>query len=387
MVKSFDVAVLGVGGIGSAACYHLARAGLRVLGIEQFSIPHSRGSSHGVTRILREGLHENETYVPLVRRALELWRDLERIGGTRLFYQTGSLDIGLPDSSIIVGSLNSCRRWAISHQVFSASDLRRRYTVLRPYDEMVAIFQPGSGFVLAEGSISAHVNGACAHGAEIHGHEKMIRWESTETSFVIQTTHDRYEAGQIVFSVGAWAAKLGAYGVRVRPERAILGWFQPTNNAALFEVGSLPVWIIDSPDGGHFYGLPVFGIPGFKVGRLSRNLEEVDPDLPLREPDFQDEQDLRQFLEKHFPDANGSVLSMQAAFFEHSPDRHFIIGELPDLPGAWVVAGLSGHGFKYASALGELAKDLVVHRKSGYDLSPFRLDRFSLHRSKISKDL
>ena len=375
-MRTFDVAVLGVGGIGSAACYHLARTGLRVVGIEQFSIPHSRGSSHGVTRILREGLHENETYVPLVRRALELWRELEKTSGTQLFYQTGSLDIGLPESSIVVGSLNSCQRWSIPHESFTASELRRRYPVLRIYDEMVAVFQPNSGFVLAEGSITAHVNGACDHGAEIHGHEKMIGWEANGDGYAIQTTHDRYEVGQIVFTVGAWASKVTGISVQVRPERAVLGWFQPKENAARFGVGSLPVWIIDSPDGGHFYGLPIFGIPGFKLGRLSRNLDEVDPDLPLLEPDSRDEQDLRQFLEKHFPDANGSLLSMQTAFFEHSPDRHFIIGELPDFPGAWVIAGLSGHGFKYASALGELAKDLLVKRKSGYDLSPFRLDRF-----------
>ena len=375
-MKTFDVAVLGVGGIGSAACYHLARAGLRVLGIEQFSIPHSRGSSHGVTRILRQGLHENEAYVPLVRRALELWGELEKTGGTQLFYRTGSLDIGLPKSAIVTRSLNACRRWSIPHEQFTAVELRRRYPVLRPYDEMVGIFQPGSGFVLAEGSITAHVNGACDHGAEIHGCEKVVRWRANQTGYVIETAHSRYEVGQIVFTVGAWAAKVLGSAVRIRPERAVLGWFQPTTNAALFGVGSLPVWIVDSPDGGHFYGLPIFGIPGFKLGRLSVNLDEVDPDLPLREPDSSDERDLRQFLEKHFPDANGWLLSMQTAFFEHSPDRHFIIGELPNFAGAWIIAGLSGHGFKYASALGELAKDLVVERKGGYDLFAFRLDRF-----------
>ena len=155
----------------------------------------------------------------------------------------------------------------------------------------------------------------------------------------------------------------------------MLGWFQPITNAAQFE--SLPVWIIDSPQAGHFYGLPIYGIPGFKLGRLSTNLDEVDPDAPLSEPDSNDEKDFRQFLARHFPDANGPVLSMQTALFEHSPDRQFILGGLPDYPGAWVIAGLSGHGFKYASALGELAKDLVVHGKCNYDLTPFRLDRFT----------
>ncbi|HEX4201751.1 MAG TPA: N-methyl-L-tryptophan oxidase [Chthoniobacterales bacterium] len=374
-MKVFDVAVLGVGGIGSAACYHLARAGLRVLGIEQFSIPHARGSSHGITRILRQGLHENEVYVPLVRRGLELWRDLEKTSSIQLFYQTGSLDIGQPESSIVTRSLNSCRRFDVPYEELTADDLRRRYPVLSVDNEMVGIHQPGSGFVLAEASITAHVNAACACGAEIHGHEKMTRWAANQSGYTIETTHDRYEAGQIVFTLGAWVQKVVGKTIRVRPERAVLGWFQPRKNAALF--GSLPVWIIDSPQAGHFYGLPIFGIPGFKLGRLSVNLAEVDPDTPLAEPDSRDEKDLRQFLEKHFPDANGPVLSMQTALFEHSPDRQFIIDGLPGFQGAWVIAGLSGHGFKYASGLGELAKDLVVYGKSKYDLTAFRLDRFT----------
>jgi sarcosine oxidase len=373
-VKVFDVAVIGVGGIGSAACYHLARAGIRVLGIEQFSIPHARGSSHGITRILRLGLHENEVYVPLVRRALELWQDLEKASGGQLFFRTGSLDIGLPNSPIVTQSLNSCRRWDIPCEELTAVDLRRRYPVLQLDNEMVAVLQPGSGFVLAESAIVAHVNAALVSGAEIHGHEKLIRWEASQSGYTIETTHDRFQVGQVVFTVGAWIRKVVGGVVRVRPERAVLGWFQPRKNQTLF--GSLPVWIVDSPQVGHFYGLPIFGIPGFKLGRLSVNLDEVDPDVPLAEPNANDENDLRQFLSRYFPDANGPVLSMQTAMFEHSPDRQFIIGGLPGFPGAWVIAGLSGHGFKYASALGELAKDLVVHGRSNYDLTPFRLDRF-----------
>jgi sarcosine oxidase len=270
--------------------------------------------------------------------------------------------------------LNSCRRWDIQHEELTAVDLRRRYPVLELDDEMVGIHQPGSGFVLAEASITAHVNAAFGCGAEIHGHEKMTRWEANQSGYTIETTHDRYEVGQVVFTLGAWVQKVVGRTIRVRPERAVLGWFQPRANVALF--GSLPVWIIDSPQVGHFYGLPIFGIPGFKLGRLSVSLDEVDPDSPLAEPDSRDEKDLRRFLEKHFPDANGPVLSMQTALFEHSPDRQFIIDGLPGYQGAWVIAGLSGHGFKYSSALGELAKDLVVHGKSNYDLTAFRLDRF-----------
>jgi len=213
------------------------------------------------------------------------------------------------------------------------------------------------------------------HGAEIHGHERLVDWERRDGHFVLRTDRGAYEAGQIVFTTGAWIGKM--LRVPVEAERNVLGWFSVGLNAATFAPSRLPVWIVDSEAHGHFYGFPVHGVPGFKLGRLRHTpLPGVDPDLPREEVCAADEADLRQFVAKYFPAANGPVLSMITCFFENSPDRAPIIDSIPDVPGAWVVGGFSGHGFKYSSAIGEVVRDLVTRAESAFDLTRFRASRF-----------
>ncbi len=378
-MKTFDVAVLGVGGMGSAACHRLAEAGQRVLGIDRFSIPNTRGSSHGATRILRLGLHESAKYVPLVLRAVELWDELGERSGQQIFHPVGSLDISAPERAIFQGSLRSCQTCDIAHEVLDAAEIRRRHPAIHPAPEMQAVFQPGSGFVVPEAAISAQVNLALEAGAEIHGHERVFGWEKISGAYVIQTDRGRYEAGQIVITAGAWIGKLlAAHNIPVTAERCVLGWFAPTRNAPSFSEDRLPVWIVDSEKTGHFYGFPVHGIPGFKLGRLRETPSDAaDPELPRREPDHEDETDLRDFLREIFPDADGPVLSMETCFFENTPDRSPIIDRVPGEDGIWVIGGFSGHGFKYASAIGEVARDLVLEGESAFDLTPFRAHRFA----------
>lgn len=376
-MKAFDVAVLGVGGMGSSACFHLASAGLRVLGIEQFSIPNTRGSSHGATRILRLGLHESARYVPLVLRAVELWRELGARTGQQLFHAVGSLDVSQPGNAIFQGSLQACRTCGIEHEVLEAAEIRTRFPALQAPADFRAVYQPGSGFVLPEAAISSHVNLALELGAEIHGHERLLGWERRGGAFVIETDRDRYEAGQIVLTAGAWIGKLLPQ-MPVVPERNVLGWFAPRKNFGSFVPGRLPVWIIDSPRTGHFYGFPAHGVPGFKLGRLREEPSPpVDPDLPRREPGREDEQEMRTFIRECFPDADGPVLSMETCFFENTPDRAPIIDRLPGEEGFWVLGGFSGHGFKYSSAIGEIASDLVRQGGCRFDLSSFKADRFA----------
>jgi sarcosine oxidase len=376
-MKSFDVAVLGVGGMGSAACLRLAEAGRSVLGVERFSIPNTRGSSHGATRILRLGLHESAKYVPLVRRAVELWDELGARTDQQIFHRIGSLDISTPEGPIFRGSLGACERCDIPHEVLDAREIRARHPALNPAPDMMAVFQPGSGFVVPEAAITAHVNLALAEGAEIHGHERVLGWTGREGNFVIKTDRDRYAAAQIVVTSGAWLGKL-LPTMPVAAERCVLGWFAPARNAGNFGEDRLPVWIVDSPTTGHFYGFPIHGIPGFKLGRLRETPgAAVDPDLPRREPDAEDEADIRQFLREIFPDADGPVLSMETCFFENTPDRSPIIDRAPGQDGVWAIGGFSGHGFKYASAIGEVARDLVVKGECAFDLRPFRADRFA----------
>jgi sarcosine oxidase len=376
---TYDLAVIGVGGMGSAVAAHAAGRGLSVLGLEQFSIPNTRGSSHGATRILRLGLHEGPTYVPLVLRALELWLELGEKIGAPIFHRSGGLDIGLPTSSVIKGSRGACAKFDIEHEILDAADTARRFPAINPAPDMVTVFQPGSGFVLPELAISAHVNLALERGAEIHGHERVLGWESQSGKYEIRTDRGRYEAAQVVFSAGAWIGKLLAKkSIPVLPERTVLGWFSPRANARNFQPDHLPVWIVDAPKVGHFYGFPIHGIPGFKLGRLREvPLPAVDPDLHRREPGGEDEADMRSFIREIFPDADGPVLSMETCFFENSPDRTPIIDRVPGEEGAWMVGGFSGHGFKFCSAVGELMADLVTGKPAGVDLTPFRFSRFT----------
>ena len=374
--RSFDVAVIGVGGMGSSACYHLSRAGLKVLGIEQFGVPNTRGSSHGATRILRLGLHESTKYVPLVMRAVELWDEMGALTGEPLFHRIGSLDISTPERAIFSGSRTACEECAITHEVLTSSELRKRYPAIFPDEKMMGVFQPGSGFLLPEASITAHANLAMANGAEIHGHERLLSWEKEGDHFSLKTDRAIYEVGQVVFTTGAWLGKL--LNLPVEAERTVLGWFSPVGDATALSEDKLPVWILDSEECGHFYGFPIHGIPGFKLGRLRETPSPaVDPDKLRIEPDSVDEADMRQFVSRYFPSANGPILSMAACFFENTPDRSPIIDAVPGVEGAWVLGGFSGHGFKYASVTGEIAKDLVLSGSSTQNLAPFRAVRFS----------
>jgi sarcosine oxidase len=378
-METYDLAVIGVGGMGSAIVAHAAARKLKVLGIEQFSIPNIRGSSHGATRILRLGLHEGPTYVPLVLRAMELWKQLGEKIGTPIFHNCGGLDVALPDSRIFKGSKAACEKFGIAHEILDAAETSRRFPAIQPGADLLTVYQPGSGFVLPELAVTTHVNLALEVGAEIHGHERALHWESRNGRYLIRTDRSAYEARQIIFSAGAWIGKLLAeQNVPVAPERTVLGWFSPKANLSNFKPNRLPIWIVDLPEFGHFYGFPIYGIPGFKLGRL-REIPSpaIDPDLARREPDFEDEADMRHFVKKVFPDADGPILSMETCFFENSPDRAPIIDRLPGESGAWIAGGFSGHGFKFCSAVGELMTDLVTTGSSRYDLSPFRLSRFA----------
>ena len=365
--------------MGSAIAAHASARGLKVLGLDQFSIPNTRGSSHGATRILRLGLHEGPTYVPLVLRAVELWRELGEKIGTPIFHSCGGLDVGPPGSSIPTNSQRSCEKFNIAHEVLDASETARRFPAMRPQADMIAVYQPGSGFVLPELAISSHVNVALESGAEIHGFERVLGWEPFHDRFKLRTDRGTYEARQIVFASGAWTGKLLAeHQVPVVPERTVLGWFAPRARLDSFQPDRLPIWIVDVPEIGHFYGFPIHGVPGFKLGRL-REIPSpaIDPDLLRREPDLEDEDDMRSFIREIFPDADGPVLAMETCFFENSPDRVPIIDRLPGAQGAWVVGGFSGHGFKFCSAVGEVVADLVTGKAPTFDLGPFQLSRFT----------
>src|SRR4051794_4671121 len=375
-MERFDVIVAGVGGHGSAAVMELARRGSRVLGLDRSSIPNERGSSHGVNRIIRLAYAEDPRYVPLLRRAYERWRELETAAGEQLLWITGGIDAGTPDSEHVRGALESARVHDLPHEVLSAVQVHRRFPGYALSEEMVGLYQPESGFVASERAIVAHVNQALAHGAEIHAHEPITTWHVTDDGVRVETEQGSYLAGQLVLTAGAWVGKvapqLASFFV---PQRQVLIWTQPTVPAE-FALGSFPVFILDSEEG-LFYGFPMFGIPGFKIGRYHHLGETIDPDVFDRDAFTpRDEEVLRAGIRRYFPDANGPTLSLASCIFTNTVDEHFVIDRLPDAPHVVMVSACSGHGYKFASVIGEIVADLVLEGGSRFDLSMFELARF-----------
>ena len=371
----YDAIVIGVGGMGSASVYELARRGLRVLGLEQFDIPNDRGSSHGVNRIIRLAYWEHPSYVPLLKRAYELWRALESSRGEQLLYVTGSVDAGLPESRTVAGSLRSCEIHHLSYELLDAAELRRRYPGYRLASDMQAVYQSDGGFVLCERAIVSYVEAAHALGAEIHAREKALAWEADDGRVVVRTAEGVYRADRLLLTAGPWAAALvPAFQALARPERQVLLWAQP-RRPEYFRLGAFPVFNLDAPEG-HYYGFPVFGIPGFKIGRYHHLREQVSPDGMDRECHGGDEAVIRDGLRRYFPDADGPTMAMKTCLFTNSPDEHFIVDRHPQLSQVTLAAGFSGHGFKFCSVVGEIMADLAIDGTTPWDIDLFRISRF-----------
>ena len=362
--------------MGSATVYHLAQRGLRVLGLERFGIPHELGSSHGVTRIIRLAYYEHPSYVPLLRRSYELWRALESQAGEQLLYVHGSIDAGAEHSEVVQGSLLSCRLHDIPYELLTSAELRTRYPGYHLPAGHLALYQPEGGFLLPERCIVAHVEAARERGAEVHENETVLEWEPTAHGVRVVSDSGEYLADRLVITAGAWASKLvPSLNALAIPERQVLGWFEPVR-ADVFERDRFPVFNL-LVDEGRYYGFPLFGVPGFKIGRYHHLGEVVDPDTIDREGYPQDEEILRIAVERYFPDAAGALLSLKACMFTNSPDEHFIIDLHPGDSRVSIAAGFSGHGFKFCSVVGEIMADLAQHGGTRHDTSLFALSRFT----------
>ena len=372
----YDVIVVGVGGMGSATSYYLARRGKRVLGLERFGIPHAMGSSHGHTRIIRLAYYEHPSYVLLLKRAYELWREIQQTAGERLLHITESIDAGPEDSWVFKGSWESCKLHDLPHEVLTGAELHRRYPGYHLPADHLALVQPEGGFLTPEKCIVSYVMAAQARGAEIHARERVLEWEPLEGGVRVRTDRGLYEADKLVVTAGAWDGELLDVldGLAV-PERQVLAWLQPTRperfRADVFPVFNLLV------DEGRFYGFPVFGVPGFKFGKYHHLEEMVDPETVDREAHDYDEQLLRDFAERYFPDGCGPTMDLQSCMFTNTPDNHFVLDLHPDYPQVSFASPCSGHGYKFASVIGEIMADLAETGITRHDISLFRLDRLT----------
>lgn len=372
---NWDVIVIGVGGMGSAVTYQLAARGRKVLAIEQHNIPNDIGSSHGINRMIRLAYAEDPGYVRMVRRSYRLWRDLGRKVKEQLLFVTGSIDAGIEQSWIVQGSLKACVAHKLKHDFLTSAELHKRFPGFRLPKAMVAVWQPQGGFVLSERSIIAHVSLALEMGAEIHAREQVLEWRVQKGVVIVSTDRGTYRAAKLVITAGPWAADVVSRlkGV-VKPERQVLLWAQP-RRPELFRLGAFPVFYMQDGDE-KFYGLPAYGIPGFKIGKYNHLKEQVHPNTMDRECHAKDERVLRKAIRRYFPDADGPTIAMKTCLFSNTSDENFILDLHPDFPQVSMAAGFSGHGFKFCPVVGEIMADLALEGGSkSFDLSLFKLDR------------
>jgi sarcosine oxidase len=376
MSNRYGAIVIGVGGMGSATAYHLASRGVETLGLERYDIPHEMGSSHGVTRIIRKAQYEHPAYVPLVRRAYERWRELEKQTGRELLHITGGIDAGPPESRIVSGSRRSCETHDIAHEILTGTEVNDRFPGYDLPEDHRAVYQEDGGFLVPEQCIIAHVEAAQAEGAEIRARERVADYTTlSDGSVRVSTTKGTYEADRLIVTAGAWAKELlPELEGQLVPERQVLGWFQPTD-PGLFDASSFPVFVHDTGDA-HYYGFPRHDVPGFKFGKFNHLNETVDPDSIDREPRPEDEELLRSYARRYFPDGEGPTMRLATCLFTNTPDEHFVLDTLSDHPQITVGAGFSGHGFKFASAIGEILAEVAVSGETDLDIELFSADRF-----------
>jgi sarcosine oxidase len=379
-MPAYDVIVVGLGGMGSAAAYHLAARGHRVLGLEKFGPAHDQGSSHGGSRITRQSYFESPDYVPLLLRAYELFDKLARDSGRDVITLTGGVMVGRPDSLTVAGSRRSAEHWGLAHEVLSAAELRRRFPTMNPAPDEVALYEPKAGFVRPEETVAAHLSVASAAGADLHYHEPMVSWSGTaEGGVLVETAAGSYTAGQLVIAPGAWAPRLLAdLGVPFVIERQVQYWFEPTGGVTPYLPDRHPIYIWEDAAGSQVYGFPAIDGPdgGAKIAFFRRGIPTT-PETIDREVHPDEIQAMAADAGRRFPTLPGRFLRAKTCMYSNTPDEHFVIARHPGHEAVTVAAGFSGHGFKFVTVVGEILADLATTGTTAHPIALFDPRRLS----------
>jgi sarcosine oxidase len=370
MRSRYDVAVVGLGAMGSQAALELASRGHRVVGLDRFRPPHALGSTHGKSRVIREAYFEEPLYVPIVQRAYELWRRLEERCGARLLTMTGGLMLGAPDSEVVAGARASALEHGLPYEELAAREVRDRFPAYAVPDEHVAIFEPRAGFLEPERAVEVALALAADAGAELRFDEPVTGWEDG----VVRTGEGEYAADCVIVSAGPWLPELvpelaGAFSVARQP----LLWLDP-RQPELFAPERFPIFVWEWEPGWAFYGFPDVG-DGFKAA-IHHHGERTTPDSADRELRPADEAAIRELVRRYVPAADGELREAAVCLYTNTPDEHFVIDYLPGDERVIVASPCSGHGFKFAPAIGEVLADLATGEQPRFDLSPFALGRF-----------
>jgi len=364
----YDVIVIGTGGAGGGAVFHLARRGAKVLGVDRFSAAHDRGSSHGQTRIIRQAYFEHPDYVPLLRRAYELWDELEALSGKHLFHRIGLVEIGRPDGPILQGILESARRYDLEVESIAQDEFHNRWPMLRMPDGCTGVFEAAAGFLLVEECVRAHLDAAQQAGAELQTGVAVESWRADGDGFRVETDRGSFSADRLIITAGAWAPQLlSDLGVNLEVRRKSLFWCACPDDR--YDIGSgCPGFFYELP-GGVYYGFPRLDERGVKLAEHSGGRVLDDPLSVDRGIDPQEQTRIEGFARECLPGLSNRRTDHAVCMYTMTPDEHFLLGTHPRHPRLAFAAGLSGHGFKFTTVLGEALADLALEGKTELPIS------------------
>lgn len=374
-VQHFDFLVLGLGGVGCATLYHLASRGYQVAGIDRFPIAHDRGSSHGHTRLIRQSYFEHPAYVPLVQRAFELWEQLGVEHGRDVYYETGIIECGPKDGELVSGVLASAAQHNLDVEHLSVSQARDRWPQFGFSEHDSIVYEQRAGFLLVEQCVSAHVELAQWAGAETFCDQTILEVKSESNVVRVKTNKAEFTADKVVLGVGAWARDLiPELADLITVLRKPLHWFQ-ADDALYSRKSGCPSFLFET-EAGHYYGFPSSDCRGLKVARHSGGEVVSDPLQVDRTLDETEREDVRKFLSVHLPGVSNQPTDHTVCMYSMTPDSHFVIDRSQADGRIVYAAGLSGHGFKFTAALGEVLADMASEESPAFDLSLFQRSRF-----------
>ncbi len=359
--------------MGSSVSYNLAKKGMSVLTLERFGLNHEFGSSHGGTRIIRLAYYEDERYVPLLRRAFESWRELEAMSGTKLLKMTGGLMVGRPEGELVSGVLRSAKKHNLPHQVLSPSAAEDRFQALTLDGSFSAVYEDNAGILSPEECVQTYVGVAKDSGCQFNFSERLTRWRRASEGIEVESAGGSYLADRVVFCAGAWTGQLLGDLVPLKCERQVPFWFSSAGEGR-FMPERMPVFILEENPGHFFYGIPDVG-HGVKVARTHQG-QIVEPDRVSRDVTEEDSAPVEAFVARRLPKLGRTPIASTTCLYSNTPDLNFVVGSHPEDMRIMVVSACSGHGFKFASVLGEVVADLVAGGRTPYDVSFLGVNRF-----------
>jgi sarcosine oxidase len=357
-VKHYDAVVVGCGAMGSAVTYHLAARGFKTLTLDRFHLGHDRGSSHGASRIIRMAYYEDARYVPLLRRAYELWASLEREAGTKLVELTGGLMVGPPGGELIPGVLRSARQHGLPYDVMSGREAGERYPQFRPDDDSMVFFERAAGVLFADRCIEAHVRLAREKGTEFRFDEGVTQWKPSGDGVKVVTAKGEYQADRVVAAAGPWTPALFRPGFRLACERQVPFWFRAREDERRNHLpAKMPVFIWEEPGRRYFYGIPDIG-EGVKVAEHHGG-RSVDPESVGREVEASDRAPVEDFAHRRLTGLEPEPSAWTTCLYTNTDDGNFVIDQHPEDGRVILVSACSGHGFKFSSVLGEVVSKMA----------------------------